>query len=48
MYTNMHVGHTILVITEWLKSPRHRLPRGFLLDAIIEAMTLIMINNIFG
>ena len=47
MYTNMHTGHAILVITEWLRSLQHRLPTGFPLDAIIEAMTLVMTNNIF-
>ena len=46
-YTNMYMRHAILVITEWLKQPRHRLPRGFPLDAIIEAMTLITTNTIF-
>ena len=47
LYTNMHMGHVILVITEWLKRLRHCLPHGFPHDDIIEAITLIMTNNIF-
>ena len=43
----MHTGYAILVIIEWLNILRYRLPRGFPLNDIIEAKTLIMTNNIF-
>ena len=47
MYTNIHMGHTILGIKTWLRSLKYRLQNGFPLEAVIDAMVLVMTNNIF-
>ena len=45
MYTNIDTDHAILVIGLWLDSLT--LPVGFPLQAVKEAMELVMRNNIF-
>jgi len=45
MYTNIDTTHALLVIGLWLDSIY--LPEGFPLDAVKEAMVLVMRNNIF-
>ena len=49
MYNNIDTEHAIEVITWWLNdlNAQHRLPQDFPLEAILEAMTVIMKNNIF-
>jgi hypothetical protein len=47
MYTNIDTDHAILVISEWLDSLKDRLPANFPLDAVKDAMNLVMRNNIF-
>ena len=49
MYNNIDTDHAIQVLTWWLNDldSRGRLPRGFPLDAVREAMVLVMRNNIF-
>jgi hypothetical protein len=49
MYNNIDTEHAILVITWWLKDldSKNLLPENFPLEAVIEAMTIIMRNNIF-
>ena len=45
MYTNIDTAHALLVIGLWLDSID--LPEGFPLEAVKEAMALVMKNNIF-
>ena len=45
MYTNIDTDHAIDVISTWLDSLE--LPDGFPLDAVKEAMKLVMRNNVF-
>ncbi|KAL7544454.1 hypothetical protein ACHAWF_007836 [Thalassiosira exigua] len=45
MYTNIDTDHAINVISTWLDSLE--LPDGFPLDAVKEAMKLVMRNNVF-
>jgi hypothetical protein len=49
MYNNIDTDHTIKVITWWLRylDDRNLLPPFFPLDAVLEAMVIIMKNNIF-
>lgn len=49
MYTNIDTDHAIEVITAWLTnlSNTHQLPYGYPLPAVLEAMELVMRNNIF-
>ena len=49
MYNNISTEHAIEVITWWLKDLAEKmlLPEGFPLEAVLEAMQKIMINNIF-
>ncbi|KAL7523138.1 hypothetical protein ACHAWF_000393, partial [Thalassiosira exigua] len=47
MYTNIDTNHAIDVICAWLNSLGNKLPSGFPLDAVKEAMGLIMKNNLF-
>ena len=49
MYTNIDTDHAIDVIGSWLDNLKdsERLPDGFPLDAVKEAMTLVMRNNLF-
>ena len=49
MYTNIDTDHAIKVISEWLDSLHHnkQLPANFPLEAVKEAMMLVMKNNIF-
>eukprot|EP00956_Cyclotella_meneghiniana_P035166 scaffold112213_cov44-Cyclotella_meneghiniana.AAC.7 len=49
MYNNMDTDHAIQVLTWWLNDldSRGQLPAGFPLDAVREAMILVMRNNIF-
>ena len=49
MYTNIDTQHALEVISSWLDRLRNesKLPTDFPLDAIKEAMVLVMTNNIF-
>ncbi|KAL7529764.1 hypothetical protein ACHAWF_003108, partial [Thalassiosira exigua] len=49
MYTNINTDHAIDMIGSWLDSleERERLPDGFPIDDVKEAMTLVMRNNLF-
>ena len=49
MYTNIDTDHAIEVITQWLRNleQQNLLPVGFPTGAIIEAMELVMRNNLF-
>ena len=47
MYTNIDTTHAIEVISQWLDSLHDKLPPNFPLNAIKEAMVLVMENNIF-
>jgi len=49
MYNNINTQHAIEVITWWLRDldSRDELPNNFPLEAILEAMVIIMENNIF-
>ena len=49
MYNNIYTDHAIRVITCWLKdlSRKNYLPINFPLHEVLEAMTIIMQNNIF-
>ena len=49
MYNNIDTDHAIKVITWWLNdlSDKKQLPSNFPLQAVLEAMTVIMQNNIF-
>jgi len=49
MYNNIDTDHAIEVITWWLKdlADRKLLPERFPLEAVLEAMVVIMKNNIF-
>ncbi|KAL7552672.1 hypothetical protein ACHAWF_015901, partial [Thalassiosira exigua] len=48
MYTNIDTDHAIDVIGAWLDSLGDQLPSGFPLEAVKEAMELIMKNNVFS
>ena len=48
MYNNIDTEHAILVIGEWLDELAPQIGADFPLEAIKEAMALIMRNNIFG
>ena len=47
MYTNIDTDHAIQVIGDWLDSKIDKLPSNFHLQAVKEAMELVMCNNIF-
>ena len=49
MYNNIDTDHAIEVITWWLNdlNEQNKLPHDFPLEAILEAMEIIMKNNIF-
>ena len=49
MYTNICTVHALEVITKWLEEMENqeRLPPGFPTKAVIEAMGLVMNNNVF-
>ena len=49
MYTNIDTNHALEVISNWLDHlhSESNLPTDFPLDAIKEAMVLVMTNNIF-
>mgnify|MGYP000900335188 CR=1 FL=1 len=49
MYNNIDTEHAIRVIEWWLNNldERDLLPEGFPLEAVIDAMKIIMRNNIF-
>lgn len=49
MYTNIDTEHAIEVITKWLKNlqDNNKLPPNFPLGAVLEAMELVMRNNVF-
>lgn len=46
MYTNIDTDHAIEIITAWLKSID--LPDKFPLEAVLDAMELVMRNNLFN
>ena len=50
MYTNIDTRHALEVIGKWLDKLHRegRLPAGFPLEAVKEAMALIMLNNTFA
>jgi hypothetical protein len=48
MYTNIDTTHALEVISAWLKSLGDRLPDGFPLGAVIDAMSIVMRNNLFN
>jgi len=47
MYTNIDTDHAIEVIGVWLDSLKSELPRDYPLEAVKEAMELVMRNNLF-
>ena len=47
MYTNIDTVHAIQVISAWLDGLAAQLPANFPLEAVKEAMKLVMENNIF-
>ena len=47
VYTNIDTDHAIEVISAWLDSLQHQLPKNFPLEAVKAAMILVMKNNIF-
>jgi len=49
MYTYIDFDHAIEEITIWLRRHQHygRLPRGFPVDAVLDAMRIVMKNNLF-
>ena len=49
MYNNINTDHTIRVIAWWIEDLDRRglLPLGFLVDAVLSAMRIIMKNNLF-
>ena len=49
MYNNIDTDHAITVITWWLTDldTQHQTPLFFPLEAVIDAMKIIMKNNIF-
>ena len=47
MYTNIDTDHDIEVISNWMDSLGAQLPDKFPINAVKEAMSLVMKNNIF-
>ena len=49
MYNNIDTTHALRIIRSWLDDLKSQrlLPRGFPIDAVKEAMQLVMCNNIF-
>ena len=47
MYTNIDTDHAIEVISLWLDSLEGQLPAGFPLEAVKDAMTIVMRYNLF-
>ena len=47
MYTNIDTAHNITTVREWLTSIQNYLPAAFPIDIIIEAIKIVMENNIF-
>ncbi|KAL3800087.1 hypothetical protein ACHAWO_012686 [Cyclotella atomus] len=49
MYNNINTDHAVQVITWWLRDleSTNQLPPDFPLDAVLDAMVIIMKNNIF-
>ena len=49
MYNNIDTNHDISVITWWVIHSNNRglIPLGFLVEAVLSAMVIIMKNNIF-
>ena len=47
MYTNIDTPHAILVIGRWLDSLKTKLHPTYPLDAVKDAMKIVMTNNIF-
>ena len=47
MYTNIDTDHALKVISEWLESIIDQLPPNFPLPAVIDAMAIVMRNNLF-
>jgi len=47
MYTNIDTDHALKVISEWLESIIGQLPLDFPQSAIIDAMVIVMRNNLF-
>ena len=50
MYTNIDTAHALVVITAWLDKLHRegKLPAGFPLEPVKEAMALVMLNNTFA
>ena len=47
MYTNINTDHAIFVISSWIDSHSSSLPPDFPVNAVKDAMRLVMKNNIF-
>jgi len=47
MYTNICTDHAIEMISMWLDTLKSDLPEGFPLEAVKEAMEIVMRNNLF-
>ena len=47
MYTNIDTDHALKVISEWLESIIDQLPPDIPLPAVIDAMAIVMRNNLF-
>ena len=46
MYTNIDTSHALEVIEKWLRNNVHQLPANFSLKVVMEAMRLVMTNNV--
>jgi hypothetical protein len=49
MYNNIDTRHALQVISQWIKDLSHRreLPANFPVEAVLDAMALVMRNNLF-
>jgi len=47
MYTNIDTDHVLKVISKWLESIINQLPPDFPLPAVLDAMAIVMRNNLF-
>ena len=47
MYTNIQTTHGLNTLKRWLLLHAHELPQNFPTDMVLEALELVMRNNIF-